>query len=87
MSVIDRTKRMPTKGEYPEVKRRLLDFAKAAYRFDTFQDYIQAAEYKIGRRLTTPEINFLAKEAKTPKGDRHNWNYTLGHPRGRYVFE
>jgi|CXWL01.1.fsa_nt_gi O6-methylguanine-DNA--protein-cysteine methyltransferase len=84
---IDHLQRMTPKKDYPDFKEKLLEHSKNAYKFNTFQDYITAAEHKLGRRLVTHEIQFLFDKASTSKGRQYRWDFSIGHPRGRYVYE
>jgi hypothetical protein len=65
----------------------LLDHAKTAYKYPTFQEYVWAGELKLGRRFNNVEVKFLFDNAQTPKGSPYRWDFTEGHPRGRYVVE
>lgn len=87
MDQLKRIQTYPTRESYQEDKIFLDKHATAAYKYSTFQDYITAAEHKIGRRLYTHEINYLFSKAQTSKGKQYRWDFMVGHPRGRYVYE
>ena len=84
---LDFIQRMTLKKDYPDFKEKLEEHSRNAFKYGSFQDYIIAAERKLGRRLVTHEIEFLFKNASTSKGKPYRWDFSIGHPRGRYVHE